>query len=222
MDSPPSAEQQIEDGADLMSIHSPINKMPPDDDDELLLLNNRKNSETTAAEKIEENGHRRNSQITGTIVPKTPPWTLAAIGMHSDGLCELMDLRESEGFAQFLNSFQRIPSVPTLTDGRAPPWMAMKRAEAARNSSEFYNSQMGDLIYWHFSSGSARLQELEAEQQRLGESMLALSTQFAQIQFRIQQIAQAPTEQRDVSAGGGNGMEWHSSSIWPKSPHRIC
>lgn len=47
--------------------------------------------------------------------------------------------------------------------------------------------------------GSARLQELEAEQQRLGESMLSLSTQFAQIQFRIQQIAQAPAEQRDVS-----------------------
>jgi hypothetical protein len=46
--------------------------------------------------------------------------------------------------------------------------------------------------------GSARLQELEAEQQRLGESMLSLSTQFAQIQFRIQQIAQAPAEQRDV------------------------
>lgn len=44
---------------------------------------------------------------------------------------------------------------------------------------------------------TARLAELEAEQERMSEAMLALSTQFAQIQLRIQQIAQAPTEQRN-------------------------
>jgi hypothetical protein len=103
MDSPPLAEcpqpnigqqqQNYEEAVDLMSIHSPIKKMPPpdDDDDELLLLNNRKNSETIA-EKIEGNFHRRNGQIeiaaTATIVPKTPPLTFAGIGMHSDGLCK--------------------------------------------------------------------------------------------------------------------------------------
>jgi len=52
-----------------------------------------------------------------------------------------------------------------------------------------------------FSSGSisARIRELEAEQQQLSESLLSLSTKFAQVQFRIQQIASAPAEQREVN-----------------------
>ncbi|CAK5025324.1 unnamed protein product [Meloidogyne enterolobii] len=44
---------------------------------------------------------------------------------------------------------------------------------------------------------SARIRELEAEQQQLSESLLSLSTKFAQVQFRIQQIASAPAEQRE-------------------------
>lgn len=44
---------------------------------------------------------------------------------------------------------------------------------------------------------SARIRELEAEQQQLSESLLSLSTKFAQVQFRIQQIASAPSEQRE-------------------------
>lgn len=44
---------------------------------------------------------------------------------------------------------------------------------------------------------SVRVKELEEEQQRLNESLIALSTHFARIQFRIQQISQAPGEKRD-------------------------
>uniref|UniRef100_A0A183BJD4 RUN domain-containing protein n=1 Tax=Globodera pallida TaxID=36090 RepID=A0A183BJD4_GLOPA len=46
-------------------------------------------------------------------------------------------------------------------------------------------------------NGSDRIQELEQQQQQLSESVLQLSTQFAQVQFRIQQIAQAPVEQHN-------------------------
>uniref|UniRef100_A0A914HJW8 RUN domain-containing protein n=1 Tax=Globodera rostochiensis TaxID=31243 RepID=A0A914HJW8_GLORO len=46
-------------------------------------------------------------------------------------------------------------------------------------------------------NGSARIYELEQQQQQLSESVLQLSTQFAQVQFRIQQIARAPVEQHN-------------------------
>ncbi|KAI1719496.1 RUN domain-containing protein [Ditylenchus destructor] len=44
---------------------------------------------------------------------------------------------------------------------------------------------------------SDKVRELEEEQNRLNESVLSLSTHFAHIQFRIQQISNAPAEKRD-------------------------
>ncbi|KAI6186578.1 RUN domain-containing protein [Aphelenchoides besseyi] len=44
---------------------------------------------------------------------------------------------------------------------------------------------------------SEKVKELEDEYNRLSESVLSLSTQFAHIQFRLQQISAAPTENRD-------------------------
>lgn len=48
-------------------------------------------------------------------------------------------------------------------------------------------------------SGSEKVKELEEEHSRLSENVLTLSTHFAHIQFRLQQINSAPAEQRDVS-----------------------
>ncbi|KAL3101283.1 hypothetical protein niasHT_028039 [Heterodera trifolii] len=47
------------------------------------------------------------------------------------------------------------------------------------------------------SESTGRIKELEQQQQRLSESVMQLSTHFAQVQFRIQQIAKAPAEQRN-------------------------
>ncbi|KAI6242019.1 RUN domain-containing protein 1 [Aphelenchoides fujianensis] len=44
---------------------------------------------------------------------------------------------------------------------------------------------------------SEKVKELEDEYNRLNDSVLSLSTQFAHIQFRLQQISAAPTETRD-------------------------
>uniref|UniRef100_A0A0M3I0A8 RUN domain-containing protein n=1 Tax=Ascaris lumbricoides TaxID=6252 RepID=A0A0M3I0A8_ASCLU len=44
----------------------------------------------------------------------------------------------------------------------------------------------------------SRLRELEEEQQRLNNSLLSLTTHFAQVQFRLKQVAQADDRDRDV------------------------
>uniref|UniRef100_A0A915C8E0 RUN domain-containing protein n=1 Tax=Parascaris univalens TaxID=6257 RepID=A0A915C8E0_PARUN len=43
----------------------------------------------------------------------------------------------------------------------------------------------------------SRLRELEEEQQRLNNSLLSLTTHFAQVQFRLKQVAQADDRDRD-------------------------
>lgn len=58
------------------------------------------------------------------------------------------------------------------------------------HGSFFYNKK--------FSDNTNKVRELEEEQQRLNESVFSLSTHFAHIQFRIQQINQVPSEKRDV------------------------
>ncbi|KRZ78307.1 RUN domain-containing protein 1 [Trichinella papuae] len=44
---------------------------------------------------------------------------------------------------------------------------------------------------------SERFRQLEDEQEQLTSSLLALSCHFAQVQFRLQQICKAPTEEKD-------------------------
>ncbi|KRY75253.1 RUN domain-containing protein 1 [Trichinella pseudospiralis] len=44
---------------------------------------------------------------------------------------------------------------------------------------------------------SERFRQLEDEQEQLASSLLALSCHFAQVQFRLQQICKAPTEEKD-------------------------
>lgn len=48
-------------------------------------------------------------------------------------------------------------------------------------------------------SHTDKYKELEDEHDRLSESVVTLSTQFAHIQFRLQQIAVAPEDGRNVS-----------------------
>ena len=44
-----------------------------------------------------------------------------------------------------------------------------------------------------------KLQTLEDEQDQLNSSLLALTTHFAQVQFRLKQIVSAPADEKEVS-----------------------
>uniref|UniRef100_A0A914RTJ7 RUN domain-containing protein n=1 Tax=Parascaris equorum TaxID=6256 RepID=A0A914RTJ7_PAREQ len=57
-------------------------------------------------------------------------------------------------------------------------------------------SKVGRLF--EMDSEKSRLRELEEEQQRLNNSLLSLTTHFAQVQFRLKQVAQADDRDRDV------------------------
>ena len=43
-----------------------------------------------------------------------------------------------------------------------------------------------------------QLQHLEEEQEQLNSSLLALTTHFAQVQFRLKQIVNAPIDEKEV------------------------
>ena len=43
-----------------------------------------------------------------------------------------------------------------------------------------------------------QLQHLEEEQDQLNSSLLALTTHFAQVQFRLKQIVNAPIDDKEV------------------------
>ena len=47
-------------------------------------------------------------------------------------------------------------------------------------------------------SENEAMRELEEEQEQLNSSLLALTTHFAQVQFRLKQIVNAPDETREV------------------------
>ena len=46
-----------------------------------------------------------------------------------------------------------------------------------------------------------QLKMLEEEQEQLNSSLLALTTHFAQVQFRLKQIVSAPADEKEVRAG---------------------
>lgn len=56
-------------------------------------------------------------------------------------------------------------------------------------------------------SDHERLRHLEEEQEQLNSSLLALTTHFAQVQFRLKQIVSAETSDREVSF---RGFDFHS------------
>lgn len=53
---------------------------------------------------------------------------------------------------------------------------------------------------------SERLKRLEEEQEQLNSSLFALTTHFAQVQFRLKQIVDAPTEHKEVSQSPLNSL----------------
>ena len=52
------------------------------------------------------------------------------------------------------------------------------------------------LIFRYQEEDQMRM--LEEEQDRLNNSLLSLTTHFAQVQFRLNQIVEAPTEHKEV------------------------
>lgn len=54
------------------------------------------------------------------------------------------------------------------------------------------------ICFCLISSESCRIQALEDEQESLLSSLMALTTHFAQVQFRLHQISEAPERDRDI------------------------
>ncbi len=59
-------------------------------------------------------------------------------------------------------------------------------AYSSENESGFFNE-------------SSRLHALEQEQEQLNSSLMALTTHFAKVQFRLKQVVSAPCEEKDVN-----------------------
>ncbi len=53
--------------------------------------------------------------------------------------------------------------------------------------------------YYSHVSEAEQLRLLEEEQEQLNSSLLALTTHFAQIQFRLKQVVAADTSEKEVS-----------------------
>jgi hypothetical protein len=53
-------------------------------------------------------------------------------------------------------------------------------------------------VYFSHRSESEELQRLEEEQEQLNSSLLALTTHFAQVQFRLKQIVSADNDDKEV------------------------
>lgn len=49
-----------------------------------------------------------------------------------------------------------------------------------------------------FFNESSRLHALEQEQEQLNSSLMALTTHFARVQFRLKQVVAAPGEEKEV------------------------
>ena len=62
----------------------------------------------------------------------------------------------------------------------------------ANNSKYFYLN-----LYSHVGQID-QLRQLEEEQEQLNSSLLALTTHFAQVQFRLKQIVSAPPDDKEV------------------------
>ena len=63
---------------------------------------------------------------------------------------------------------------------------------------------------WSYVRGLSEREQLmtmEEEQEQLNSSLLALTTHFAQVQFRLKQIVSAPTEEREVCSKKTTNMK---------------
>ena len=70
----------------------------------------------------------------------------------------------------------------------------------------FVERDADHFIFPHSPTDSEadQLRKLEDEQEQLNSSLLALTTHFAQVQFRLKQIVAAPPEEKEV--GGRIGI----------------
>ncbi|KAH7721596.1 RUN domain-containing protein 1 [Aphelenchoides avenae] len=100
--------------------------------------------------------------------------------------------------------FQDLIERPESSGFVSPSISAQLPCSASANHSDedsgadiWATSSIGDDSPSQINN-SEKLQELESEHERLSESILALSSHFAQVQLRIQQISQAPSDSRDT------------------------
>lgn len=65
------------------------------------------------------------------------------------------------------------------------------------NSMNLFQNQLSDSNESGFFNETSRLQALEQEQEQLNASLMALTTHFGQVQFRLKQIVQAPDQDKE-------------------------
>ncbi|XP_066995426.1 RUN domain-containing protein 1 [Anabrus simplex] len=84
---------------------------------------------------------------------------------------------------------------PDPTDGKpAGERWAPVGANDADDESPPYSKELGSRLPL---SESERLQDLEEQQEMLNSSLIALTSHFAQVQFRLRQIVEAPPNERE-------------------------
>lgn len=62
----------------------------------------------------------------------------------------------------------------------------------------FFSEEICSLFIFSHPSESEELKRLEEEQEQLNSSLLALTTHFAQVQFRLKQIVSAENDDKEV------------------------
>ena len=68
----------------------------------------------------------------------------------------------------------------------------------ANTFSRLYTYNFSNGLFYSHKSESEELQRLEEEQEQLNSSLLALTTHFAQVQFRLKQIVNAEAQDKEV------------------------
>nr|CAG4641593.1 EOG090X03YR [Eurycercus lamellatus] len=79
---------------------------------------------------------------------------------------------------------------------RGERWAPLGAAEPEEDSNFDFDDQ--DIYWQSYSGDSEKLRLMEEEQEQLNSSLMALTSHFAQVQFRLKQIVDAEPETKEV------------------------
>lgn len=107
--------------------------------------------------------------------------TMDGVRRHSRTLCESDEIENSDESSESRPSGERWAPVGA-NDG-----------DEFADEYKYVNANVDNLVY-----DMERVKLLEEEQEMLNSSLIALTTHFAQVQFRLRQIVDAPTSEKET------------------------
>ncbi|XP_050461633.1 RUN domain-containing protein 1 [Cataglyphis hispanica] len=107
--------------------------------------------------------------------------TMDGVGRHSRTLCESDEIENSDESSESRPSGERWAPVGA-NDG-----------DEFADEYKYVNANVDNLAY-----DMERVKMLEEEQEMLNSSLIALTTHFAQVQFRLRQIVDAPASEKET------------------------